>query len=106
MVLDDVIPCEDGHAQERSLLEQVLPTIQRHDLLIDDRNFCTLGFLFGIAGRRACYLTRQHGRMPWKSLGKPRYRGRSDTGRLYEEPVEFATQRRAAGRKFDGLRSG
>jgi IS4 transposase len=89
MVLDDVIPCEDAHAQERSLLEQVLPTIQRHDLLIDDRNFCTLGFLFRIAGRKACYLTRQHGRMPWKSLGKARYVGRSDTGRVYEEPVEL-----------------
>ena len=25
----DVFPCEDGHAQERSLLNQVLPTVKR-----------------------------------------------------------------------------
>ena len=89
MVIDDVILWEDAHAQERSLLNQVLPTIQRRDLLIDDRNFCTLKFLSGIADRKACYITRQHRRMPWKSAGKARYVGHSDTGRVYGEPVEL-----------------
>lgn len=89
MVIDDVVPCEDGHAQERSLLDQVLSALEARDLLIDDRNFCTLGFLFGVAARKANYITRQHRRMPVKSLGKPRYMGRCDTGRLYEEQVEL-----------------
>lgn len=89
MVISDVVLCEDGHAQERSLLDQVLARVEARDLLIDDRNFCTLGFLFGIAARKAFYITRQHGRMPWKSLGKPRYVGRCDTGRVYEEPIEL-----------------
>src|SRR5215831_15127075 len=69
MVIEDVILCEDGHAQERSLLPQVLPLLQPGDLLIDDRNFCTLSFLLGIAERKACFITRQHGRMPWRALG-------------------------------------
>ena len=27
-----VFPCEDGHAQERSLLDQVLPCVEKGDL--------------------------------------------------------------------------
>jgi hypothetical protein len=53
MVIEDVIPCEDGHAQERSLLTDVLPTIRPRDLLVDDRNLCTFVFLFGVMARRA-----------------------------------------------------
>jgi Transposase DDE domain len=85
MIIEDVIPCEDGHAQERSLLDQVLPVVQPRDLLIDDRNFCTLAFLFGIAQRQARFLTRQHGRMPWRPLGQKRYVGKCQTGRVYEQ---------------------
>ena len=46
MLMIDVLPCEDGHAQERSLLEEILPMVQPGDLWIDDRNFCTTGFTF------------------------------------------------------------
>ena len=49
MLVSDVFPCEDGHAQERRILPQVLPTVEADDLWIADRNFCTTGFLFGIA---------------------------------------------------------
>ena len=89
MVIDDVIPCEDGHSQERSLLDQVLLTIEKGDLLIDDRNFCTLKFLFGLKQRKACFITRQHSGMPWKLLKKPRYMGRCETGRVFESLVEL-----------------
>ncbi|NNF96218.1 MAG: IS4/IS5 family transposase, partial [Halobacteria archaeon] len=41
----DVFPCEDGHAQERSLLSEVLPTVVAGDMLIMDRNFCVRDFL-------------------------------------------------------------
>lgn len=87
MIIEDVIPCEDGHAQERSLLDQVLPLIRPRDLLIDDRNFCTISFLFGIARRQARFITRQHGRMPWQSRGQPRYMGQCETGKVYEQPL-------------------
>src|SRR3954470_23651550 len=39
MLATDVVLCEDGHAQERSLLDQVLGLVRPGDLLIDDRNF-------------------------------------------------------------------
>lgn len=43
----NVFPCEDGHAQERSLFDEVLKTVKAGELWIGDRNMCTLGFLFG-----------------------------------------------------------
>jgi len=45
----DVIPCEDGHAQERSLFNQILAQVQPQQVWIADRNFCTAGFLHTIA---------------------------------------------------------
>ncbi len=89
MLIEDVIPCEDGHTQERALLAQLLPSIQKGDLLIDDRNFCTLGFLFALKQRKAHFITRQHGRMPWTPLDKERYVGRCSTGRVYEGTAEL-----------------
>ena len=67
-LLVDVFPCEDGHAQERSLLNQVIPMIQAGDLWIADRNFCTCGFLSGIQSRSAFALIRQHGALPYQEL--------------------------------------
>jgi len=34
MLAVDVFPCEDGHAQERSLFDQVLPTVEEDDVWI------------------------------------------------------------------------
>jgi len=89
MIVVDIFPCEDAHAQERSLLEQILPTIRPRDLLIDDRNFCTLAFLFALMARRASFITRQHGRMPWKPVGKARSIGRMATGRVYQQTIKL-----------------
>jgi hypothetical protein len=71
MLVDEVVLCEDGHEQERSLLDQVLPLLAKNDLLIADRNFCTLAFLFGIKACGARFIIREHRAMPSKSLGKP-----------------------------------
>lgn len=75
MLAIDVFPCEDGHAQERSLLPEVLATVQARDVWIDDRNFCTLGFLFGIAQRAGCFVTRQHKNLPWEAVTSFEYAG-------------------------------
>ncbi len=77
-----VFPCEDGHAQERSLLDQVLFCVEKGDLWIEDRNFCTLGFLFGIRSRGAKFLVRQHANLPGRLRGRRKYVGRFETGRL------------------------
>jgi DDE family transposase len=59
-VATDVIPCEDAYAQERALLPEVIPMVAKQDCLVADRNFCTLGFLFGIARQGAFFVIRQH----------------------------------------------
>ena len=91
-----VFPCEDGHAQERSLLDQVLPCVEKGDLWIEDRNFCTLGFLFGIRSRQAKFLVRQHANLPGRLRGRRKYMGRIETGRVYEQSMEITNPKTGA----------
>jgi len=85
----DVWACEDGHAQERSLIPRVLETVEAHDLWIEDRNFCTLGFLFGLHVRGAFFAVRQHANLPWSALGELHRVGESDTGSVFEQSVQI-----------------
>jgi len=87
-VVTDVIPCEDAYAQERSLLDEVLALIVAGDLMVADRNFCTIGFLFGIKRRNAFFVIRQHASLPWEPKGKRRSAGRDAKGRpIYEQTI-------------------
>jgi IS4 transposase len=88
MLATDVVLCEDGHAQERSLLDQVLAIVAAQDLWIADRNFCTTDFLFGIAQRGGSFVIRQHAStLHWEFVGKRRRRGRIDTGGVFEQTI-------------------
>ena len=88
MLATDVVLCEDGHAQERSLLDQVLALVAAKDLWIADRNFCTTDFLFGIARRDGSFVIRQHAStLHWEFVGKRRACGRIDTGKVYEQTI-------------------
>ena len=86
----EVFPCEDGHAQERSLLSEVLPTLAARDAVIMDRNFCTLGFLHGISARDARFICRQHQGLPWEEDGEERFVGRVDGAAIYEQWVRVS----------------
>jgi len=85
----DLFPCEDAHTQERALLSQVLEIVESGDLWIEDRNFCTNRFLFGIARQQAAFLVRQHAGLPWEALEEPVYVGDSETGRVFEQRVRL-----------------
>lgn len=88
MLATDVVLCEDGHAQERSLLDQILPIVAAKDLWVADRNFCTTDFLFGIAGRGGFFAIRQHAStLHWTFVGKRRACGRIDTGEVFEQTI-------------------
>ncbi len=90
MLIVDVLAWEDAHDQERALLEQIVPKVQPRDLWIDDRNFCTTKFLFGIHRQQGCFLVRQHAStLHWELLGKRQSRGRVPTGRVYEQTVRL-----------------
>jgi IS4 transposase len=88
MLITDVVLCEDGHAQERSMTEAILGLVRPGDLWIKDRNFCTTGFLFGIVGRGGSFVTRQHGStLSWEVVGKRISKGRCETGAVFEQTV-------------------
>lgn len=90
MLATDVFPCEDGHAQERSLLPQVLTTVESRDVWIADRNFCTTGFLFGIAKQGAAFVIRQHKQnLTYELLGERRKIGRCPTGVIYQQQMQL-----------------
>jgi len=85
-----MVACEDGHAQERSLLAPIMAAALPNDVYIADRNFCTLGFLFGLAKRQSHFIVRQHANLPIESSGKPRRRGRTDSGDVFEQTVTLS----------------
>ena len=84
----DVVPCEDGHAQERSLLGPVLETVAENDVWVADRNFCTTGFLFGVARRKGFFVIRRHATtLSWDRESEWVGVGRTGTGTLDEQTI-------------------
>jgi hypothetical protein len=86
-VVRDVFPCEDGHAQERSLFGAVLKTVQADDLWIADRNVCTRDVLCDIDHRGAAFIIRQHRGLPFDIRTPLRPLGRVETGQIAEQRV-------------------
>ena len=81
----DIFPCEDGHAQERSLLPEVLETVVAGELWIGDRNFCTTEFISTIESKQAFFLVRQHQNLPWKEESELVGAGYTDGGKVFEQ---------------------
>ena len=86
-LVTDVVPCEDGHAQERSLFGSVLKTVQRNDLWIADRNFCTRAFLTETDSRGGFFVIREHRGLPFEMLSPMRSCGRTSTGQVAQQRV-------------------
>jgi hypothetical protein len=85
----DLIPCEDGHAQERSLTPQILERVQKGELWIADRNFATVDIMSGISQKGGFFLMRQHGSL--KNLCpvgcEEKYAGTTETGKVYHQNI-------------------
>jgi IS4 transposase len=85
----DMVPCEDAHAQERTLVAAVLEHAQEGDLWLADRNFSTTRILFGLDDRKAAFIIREHARTPSPTaVGKLRKVGRVETGAVFEQAVQ------------------
>ena len=92
-LVTDVIPCEDGHASERSMTDEILALVMALDVLVGDRNFCTSRLLGGIAQRQAFFIMRQHAtNVPWEPLSKPVEVGRTETGVVWEQRVSLSVE--------------
>lgn len=90
MLVRDVLLCEDGHAQERRLLPQLAETIERGDLWIADRNFCTTKFLFAFFRNHAHFVIRQHGsNLRWELKGRRKRIGQIETGTVFEQAMRI-----------------
>src|SRR5262249_50892711 len=88
MMVIDMVPCEDAHAQERSLVDQVLPGVGPGDLWIADRSFCTTQSLFGVRARRGSFLVRQHRQtLRWEPTTPLTDAGRVATGFVQEQLI-------------------
>jgi Transposase DDE domain len=85
----DVFLTPDGHAQERSLLDEVLQTVRERDVWMADRNFCTQKFMFEIARKSAFFIIRQHGQLKGFLKGERRCVGEGVTGKVYEQAIEL-----------------
>ena len=79
-VVTDVFPCENGHAQERSLFGALLKTVKAGELWIADRNVCTRDFLCDIDKRGAFFITREHLGLRFEIVEALRECGRTETG--------------------------
>jgi len=86
-LVTDVILEEDGHAQERSRLDDVVERLRAKDLVVADRNFCTRAFLLAIIARGGFFAIREHALLAWEPAGKVRRLGRTEGGRLLEQRV-------------------
>lgn len=84
----DTFPCENGHAQERSLLQDVLSTIKENDLWIGDRNFCVVSFLTGIASLRGAFVIREHKGLPWEAEDELQLVSNTKNGKVYEQCIK------------------
>jgi hypothetical protein len=93
----DMVPCEDAHAQERTLVAAALEHAQQGDLWIADRNFSTTKIVFGLEQRQAAFIIREHARTPSPTEVGPRQKvGRAETGVLFEQAVQVGRQRTPA----------
>jgi IS4 transposase len=89
-VVIDLVPCEDAHTQERTLMPSLLAAAQPGELWIADRNFSTTGIFAGWHRRGAMFIVREHGSSPNPTvLGKLRKVGRVQSGTIHEQDVEI-----------------
>jgi hypothetical protein len=86
-LLTDLIPCADAYTNERALCAEVLALVQRDDLWLADRNFCTEDYLGGSAARQAFFLIRHHAGTALHSEGPERCLGSNASGAVLEMPV-------------------
>jgi hypothetical protein len=85
----DYFALEDAYRQERSGLDAIIETLERRQLWIADRNFCTLKFLYAIAAKSSVFVIRLHHQLHGVEQGKRRKVGKTATGVVYENTLRL-----------------
>jgi hypothetical protein len=84
----NVVPCENGHTQERALLALLEASLAAGEVWVMDRNFCVLHWLHRIAAQPAYFVVREHEQTPFKPLAPMAETGVTETGRVAEQPIQ------------------
>lgn len=87
MLAIHMLPCEDAHAQERSMTPELLALVEAGECWVADRNFCTAAILYGIKTKHAFFAIRHHAKLRIVSSATLRQRGRIETGAVFEQQV-------------------
>ena len=91
-LIEGVIACEDGHANQKPLLPRVVDLVKSGQCWIADRDFSTLAFLFGVHKRRAYFIVRQHAVLKGELLDERICLGPSATGVVYEQSLRLSQE--------------
>jgi hypothetical protein len=84
----DAVPCEDAHAQERTMLNEMLADCVPDDLWVGDRNFSVAWWFLEVGRRKAYFLVRQHSTaVHIEPVDGFVVIGRSATGEVQEQKV-------------------
>ena len=83
-----VVCGEDARARERTLRGPLPGTVAPRDVWTAGRNFCTTGFLFGVAKRKGVFVIRRHAATPTREREPEREpMGPADTGTLAGQTI-------------------
>ena len=88
-LVTEVFLTPDGHAQERSLLPEVIQAVRAGDLWGADRNFGTHDSLHPIDRREAAVVIRHHGRVHGREPGEWSLPVAGPTGTVSEQAVSI-----------------
>jgi Transposase DDE domain len=86
-LLTHIVLCEDGHTQERALVDPILDLVEKDALWVADRNFCFQRFLLSIARKLGFFIIREHANLPYQVASKLRKRGHSESGEILEQAI-------------------
>lgn len=88
----DMLPCEDGHASECTMVPDILELVKAGELWIGDRKFGTKTMMMSIALEKKSHFVFRHnlGNVPaWETRGSKIKVGKTDGGTLYEQPIQI-----------------
>ena len=85
--------CEDGHTQERALVDDAWAWVEPGPVWVADRTFATTRWVFGVVARGGQVVVREHAStLHWVAEGPVQAAGRCETGSLSEQALEIADE--------------
>lgn len=92
-IIVDLEPCEDAYTQERVVMSPLLDRARPGELWIADRAFSTRAIIAGWNRSGCSFIVREHSSAPHPTVvDEVIYRGRIDTGCVYEQAVEIKSE--------------